>query len=130
MSLPQTTLLASVLALILVALSLRVLRLRVRLRQPLGDGGHVVLQRAVRAQGNFAEYVPLALLLCLLMEWQAVPAGWLQTYAVLLVLARVVHALGVSQLREALVWRIVGTAITLLLLGGAAAVLLLRLLAA
>lgn len=129
MPLPQTTLLASVLALILVVLSLRVLRLRLRLRQPLGDGGHAALQRAVRAQGNFAEYVPLALLLCLLMEWQAVPAAWLQAYAGLLVLARVVHALGVSQLQEHLAWRALGTALTLLLLSGAAAALLLRVLA-
>ena len=30
--------------------------------QPLGEGGDAALQRRVRAQGNFTEYVPMALL--------------------------------------------------------------------
>ncbi len=124
MPLPWTTLLTSLMALMLFALSLRVLLLRVRLRQPLGDGGHAVLQRAVRVQANFAEHVPMALLLFLLLEWQGLPPAVLQAYAGLLVLARIVHAVGVSQTRERLVWRVLGTVLTLVLLSGGAAWLL------
>ena len=127
-ALPWTTLLTSVMALMLFTLSLRVLLLRVRLRQPLGDGGHAVLQRAVRVQANFAEHVPLALLLCLLLEWHGLPLAVLQAYAALLVLARLVHAAGVSQPQEHLRWRVIGTVLTLLLLSGGAALLLVRVL--
>ena len=123
-ALPWTALLASSMALMLFALSLRVLLLRVRLRQPLGDGGHAVLQRAVRVQANFAEHVPLALVLFLLLEWHGLPAVALQAYAALLLLARMVHAIGVSQPQECLAWRVVGTGVTLLLLSGGAVMLL------
>lgn len=124
---PWTALLVSLMALLLFTLSLRVLLLRVRLRQPLGDGGHAVLQRAMRVQANFAEHVPMALLLFLLLEWQGLPAVVLQAYATLLVLARVVHAIGVSQPQERLRWRVLGTVVTLLLLSGGAALLLVQL---
>lgn len=127
MPLPLTALLASLMALMLFTLSLRVLLLRVRLRQPLGDGGHAVLQRAVRVQANFAEHVPIALVLFLLLEWHGLPPPGLQVYAALLVLARVVHAVGLSQPQEPLVWRVIGTVITLLLLSGGAALLLVQL---
>jgi uncharacterized membrane protein YecN with MAPEG domain len=124
MPLPFTTLLTSLMALMLFALSLRVLLLRVRLRQPLGDGGHAVLQRAVRVQANFAEHVPMALLVFLLLEWQGLPPAGLLAYAALLVLARIAHAIGLSQLRERLVWRVLGTVLTLALLSVGAATLL------
>jgi uncharacterized membrane protein YecN with MAPEG domain len=126
-ALPWTGVLTSVMALMLFTLSLRVLLLRVRLRQPLGDGGHAVLQRAVRVQANFAEHVPLALLLFLLLEWHGLPPAALQAYAALLVLARVVHAVGVSQTQERLAWRVIGTVLTLLLLSGGAVLLLVQL---
>jgi uncharacterized protein len=124
MPLHLSALLASLMALMLFALSLRVLLLRVQLRQPLGDGGSAVLQRAVRVQANFAEHVPMALVLFLLMEWHGLPPAVLQAYGVLLVLARTVHAFGVSQPQERLVWRLCGTALTLLLLSVGAGLLL------
>jgi uncharacterized membrane protein YecN with MAPEG domain len=122
--LPHTALTTACLALMLFALSARVLYLRVRLRQPLGDGGHARLARAVRVQGNFTEHVPMALLLLLLLEWRGLPAIALQAYAVLLVLARTVHALGVSQVEERLVWRALSTSATLVLLSVGAVALL------
>jgi uncharacterized protein len=115
-ALPTTTVTTALMALMLFALSGRVLFLRVRLRQALGDGGHALLTRAVRVQANFAEHVPMALLLLLLLEWQGLPAMLLQLDAGLLVLARTVHAYGVSRIEERLVWRILGTGITLALL--------------
>lgn len=122
--LPTTALTAACLALLLFALSVRVLVLRIRLRQPLGDGGQARLARAVRVQGNFTEYVPTALLLMLMLEWQGAPALALQVYGALLVLARLLHAAGVSQLEEHLAWRGIATALTLLLVSGGAVALL------
>ncbi|MGB0751287.1 MAG: MAPEG family protein, partial [Gammaproteobacteria bacterium] len=59
-----TALYAGILGVIMVLLSLRVIVVaRARAHIPYGDGGKDELTPVVRAQGNFAEYVPLALLL-------------------------------------------------------------------
>ena len=54
---------AAIFAVMLVALSLRVARTRGDVRVAIGDGGNIVLQRRIRVQGNFTEYVPMALIL-------------------------------------------------------------------
>jgi uncharacterized protein len=114
--LPCTTLTTACMALMLFVLSGRVLCLRIQLRQPLGDGGHARLARAVRAQANFTEHVPLALIVLLLLEWQGAPVLAVQAYGGLLVAARALHAVGLSQVDERLAWRAVGTVVTLALL--------------
>ena len=67
---------AALFALLLVALSINVIRLRYRYQVSLGDGGEDRLRRAIRGQGNFAEYVPITLILMLCLELLAQP-GWL-----------------------------------------------------
>jgi len=113
---PFTALTTACMALMLLMLSARVLYLRIRLGQPLGDGGHVRLMRAVRVQGNFTEHVPMLLLLMLLLEWHGAPPLGLQIFGLLLLLARIVHAVGVSRVEERLIWRALGTSLTLMLL--------------
>ncbi|HAY26639.1 MAG TPA: glutathione metabolism protein, partial [Candidatus Accumulibacter sp.] len=54
---------AALLALFFVALSIRTLRLRRELRITVGDGGNPAMLRAMRVHANFAEYVPLGLIL-------------------------------------------------------------------
>jgi uncharacterized protein len=121
---PITAVYAACLALLFCALTLRVLRLRVRLQVTVGDGGQPTLQRAIRAHGNFAEFVPLALLLLLLLEQRGLPGPAVHAYGALLLLARVLHAWGLSQAEERLRWRIAGVCLTLNLLFLAAALLL------
>ena len=58
-----TPLIASALTLIFIRLSFAVIRLRRANRVGLGSGGNEELERAIRAQGNFAEYVPFGLIL-------------------------------------------------------------------
>jgi uncharacterized membrane protein YecN with MAPEG domain len=53
-----TPLYAGLLTLWFLVLSIRVARIRERI--PFGDNGDVDFVRVVRAQANFAEYVPLA----------------------------------------------------------------------
>ena len=61
-------------ALIFVLLSMRVIQMRGdRPRSALGDGSNPALERRIRVQGNFAEYVPMALILLLFVELQAQP---------------------------------------------------------
>lgn len=59
---------AAVLALWIVWLSIRVIKLRRQKRVRLGDGGDPELQAAIRVQGNATEYLPVAIILLILLE--------------------------------------------------------------
>ena len=63
-----TAVYAAISALLVVALSFRVIRLRLSTRTGIGDGGHQDLARCIRAHANAVEYLPLALLLLLLVD--------------------------------------------------------------
>ena len=88
---------AAVFALIFVALSFRVANSRRVMRIGLGHGGNVILERRVRVQGNFAEYVPLALILFTFLEWQGWSRWLVHTLCLVLLFARLVHAYGVAR---------------------------------
>ena len=76
-----TPIYAGALALLFLVLSVNVVRTRRDSKVNIGDGGDQLLQRRIRAHGNFAEYVPLVLLLIVFAEVGGA-AKWL------------VHALG------------------------------------
>lgn len=109
---PITTAYAGVLGLLFVGLAVRVIRLRRSTRVPLGAGSDPILERAIRVHGNFAEYVPLALVLMLLTELAGTPARLLAVVGLALVVGRAVHAYGVSQRDETHRLRTVGMALT------------------
>lgn len=117
---------AALLALLFVALSWRTIQLRRRYRVAVGDGGHPELLRAMRVHANFAEYVPLALLLIALVEIGGSPAWLVHLLGAVLLLARCAHAWGVSQTQEDFRFRISGMMATFGVLGVAAAELLRR----
>ena len=58
-----TAIYAAILAFVYVKLTLNVINLRRQNEVSLGDGGREDLQQAIRSHGNFAEYVPLGLIL-------------------------------------------------------------------
>ncbi|MFC3097796.1 MAPEG family protein [Alteraurantiacibacter palmitatis] len=61
-----------------------------------GDGGHALLHRRMRAQSNFTEYTPIALVLILVLDL-ADQDGWLLGLTALAFMAgRVLHALGMD----------------------------------
>ncbi len=97
MSLTITALYASLAGLLLLVLSFRVVRSRRKLSVGLGDGGQESLLRAQRAQANFTEYVPIALILLAVAESQVLTGWLLHTAGAILVLARLLHAWGLSQ---------------------------------
>ena len=68
-----TSIIASVLTVIFVRLSFAVIRLRRKNKVGLGSGGHEELERAIRAQGNFAEYVPFGIMLIACLEINGAP---------------------------------------------------------
>ena len=58
-----TAIYAAILTFVYVKLTLNVINLRRQNEVSLGDGGREDLQQAIRSHGNFAEYVPLGLIL-------------------------------------------------------------------
>ena len=83
-----TPLYAALLALLFVALSVRTLRMRRGLGIAVGDAGDARMLRAMRVHANFAEYVPLALVLMYLLDARGLGEAWL-------------HGLGAALVAEA-----------------------------
>ncbi|GLI91687.1 MAPEG family protein [Methylocystis echinoides] len=107
-----TAVFASVLALFYIYLSLRTIRLRRGKRIALGAGGDSQMERAIRVHSNFAEYVPLSLLLILMLELQSANKALVGFLGFLLLLGRCVHAYGVSQEAEDFRFRVGGMMLT------------------
>jgi uncharacterized membrane protein YecN with MAPEG domain len=95
-----TPLYAGLLALWLLVMSLRVIDRRRAARVSLGDGGNPDLQRAIRGQANFCEYVPLALLLLAILELSRFSIYALHAIGIVLVVARVLHGYALSFRRD------------------------------
>ncbi len=91
-------LVSGLLGLIFMVLSGNVTRQRFLTRVMVGDGdgqtGTETLHKAVRAQANFAEYVPLILLLLAGDAFAGASAKWVVWPGIALVLARLAHAVG------------------------------------
>ncbi len=92
-----TALYASLLALVFLTLSFNVIRLRLKLKVGVGDGGERTLTKAIRIHGNFAEYVPLALILLASYELNGANTVWLHVLGAILFIGRVLHAIGLSK---------------------------------
>lgn len=107
---------AGLLGLLLLALSMNVSRERGRARVSLGDGGDEVLNKAIRAQANFTEYVPLALILIALSEAQGAPAVAVHILGAMLVVGRFLHAAGMLGTQPMRLGRLIGTVLTFLVL--------------
>jgi uncharacterized membrane protein YecN with MAPEG domain len=103
---------AAILAILFFALSIRVIALRRSSKLPLGFQGDMALERRVRVQGNFSEYVPLALLLMAFVELHGSTPWLLHAMGVVLIAGRLSHAYGVSQIKESFAFRVSGMAMT------------------
>ena len=104
---------AALLALLFVALSIRTLLMRRRLRIGIGDAGNEAMLRAMRVHSNFAEYVPLSLLFIYFVEASGASPVFVHALGTSVLAGRVSHAVGVSQIRENYVFRVTGMALTL-----------------
>ncbi len=91
-----TALYAALLGLLAALLTINVIRLRTRYVVSAGDGGHASLAQAIRAHANFAEHVPLALLLIGFAEASGTPKPIIHVLGIVLVLARLSSAMGLS----------------------------------
>jgi len=91
-----TSIIAAVLTIIFVKLSLAVIALRRKNKVGLGAGGHEDLERAIRAQGNFAEYVPFGIILIACLELNGAPWWLVLLPGLALIIGRLIHAKGIN----------------------------------
>lgn len=91
-----TSIIASILTIIFVKLSFAVIGLRRKNKVGLGSGGHEDLERAIRAQGNFAEYIPFGIILIACLELNGVPWWLVAISGITLIIGRLIHAKGIN----------------------------------
>lgn len=121
---PITALYAGLLAPLFILLSVRVIALRRGGLVAVGDGGNPLLLRRMRVHANFAEYVPMALVLIALAEATGTPDWLLHGLGAALLAGRAAHAFGMSRTPERFQFRVSGVVLTfsVLLVGGLACV--------
>jgi uncharacterized membrane protein YecN with MAPEG domain len=106
-----TPIYAAICAALMIALAARVVRMRGKYGVGIGAGTEPVMERAIRVHANFAENVPMALLLLALAELQGASAIVLYALGAALVVSRVFHAQGLSAFPGRSFGRFVGTAL-------------------
>lgn len=96
MLLPITLTLAAACALLNLWLAMRCAAIRVSAGTLHGDGGNPQLGRRMRAHANFNEYTPITLILFALVELAIGASLWLWIAAVLYLIGRIAHGLGMA----------------------------------
>ena len=122
MTLAITPLYAGIIGLLFVLLSVLVITARGQARVSMGDGGDQLLIRRIRVQANCAEYAPLGLILLGMAELQGAPGWVVHLLGLMLLLGRVLHAVGFGRVPEIMWMRVAGMALTfaMLMLGALA----------
>ncbi|WP_368194592.1 MAPEG family protein [Aeromonas sp. R2-2] len=112
-----TLIYAGLLGLLFLGLSFWVVKRRAQFGVMIGQGEAPELLVAIRAHGNFAEYVPLTLLLMALCELSGAGALWLHAGGAMLLVGRILHAIGIQIPKAPNVPRFLGTLLFWLALG-------------
>lgn len=95
-----------------IFLANRVSNTRRETKVSVGHAENEELLRTSRAHGNNAEFVPLALLMLLIAELMGGKSVWLHVMGGSLLLARVLHAIGIHEKKTPNAARFIGTALT------------------
>ena len=120
----------AILALIYAALALQVIWLRRSNQAAFNDGGNEGLRSAIRAHGNFVEYVPIITLMVAFLEMSGASALRIHLLMGALVLSRLLHPLGMYAApgsRRFTICRVGGIFLTISLLISCALTILSRL---
>jgi len=87
---------AGLCGLLLITLYIRVSQRRLATKIGVGCGSDEILEQRIRAHGNFIESVPIALILLFLVEQTGADPLYIHAFGIILVLARLGHAQGMS----------------------------------
>jgi hypothetical protein len=115
---------AAALTALFLLLSARVIVFRRKNRINLGDGGDPEMLRRIRAQGNFAEYATLGIVLLGIAELQGEAALWLHGLGAMLLVGRLAHGLNFTFALNNVMLRVGGMVLTLFALGFGAVLVL------
>ena len=114
----HTSIYASLSGLLLAWLAIQTIKARRVNKIKLGDGGIFELQSAMRAHANFAEYMPITIILLFLLEYNGSPVFLIHIIGILFLIGRWIHAQGL--LKNNLRKRAQGMGFTLIILAGLA----------
>lgn len=103
---------AALAVLLVLVLAVRVSLRRGVARVGLGDGGDADLIRRIRVHANAVENLPLALLLLLVLELDQTRPLWLHVFGCVLIVGRILHAIGLSRSSMESAGRFLGTVLT------------------
>lgn len=120
-----TPLYAGLLAMLFLVLSWRVIQFRQR-GIPLGDGGDPKMLRLIRGHANFAEYVPLILLMMGFLEVGHTSIYILHALGITLLVSRLLHGYALSFTDRFRFGRTWGAGLTFAVLGASGALCLLQ----
>ena len=123
-----TPIYAGLLGLIFLFLSTSVVVGRSRKKVSLGDGGDETLNRRIRGQANFAEYVPLILMLTVFVEEMGANSLLVHGLNMGLVVGRIMHAIALTSPTPQPFFRTAGAGLTFIVLAVASIRLLVALL--
>ena len=122
--LPVIAIYTAILALIFAWLTTRTIGIRRKLRIAIGDNGNAEMIRAMRVHSNFAEYVPITLLMIYFVEISGAHLLIVHGLSLCLLVGRCLHIYGVRQVSENFRFRVSGMGMTLTSLITAAVYLL------
>ncbi|WP_144211486.1 MAPEG family protein [Shewanella donghaensis] len=88
---------ASITALLVLGLSIRVIKQRRINKIGIGDGGNSELALAQRVHENLLENAPMVLILFILAENNGLSAALLHCFGTIWIVARLLHAIGLSK---------------------------------
>ena len=107
----HTSIYAGICGLFMAWLALQTIRVRRVTKVKLGDNGNFELQSAIRAHGNFAEYMPITIILLFLLEFNGAPILAIHLIGSTFLVGRWIHSQGL--LKDDLHKRVVGMKFTL-----------------
>lgn len=102
----------SLLIILFFALSINTIKKRRKAKIALGHAENPELLRAIRAHSNFAEYVPINLIALYLVEFQGAKSIFVHFLGLTIIIGRLLHAYGISQVNENFRFRVTGMALT------------------
>jgi uncharacterized membrane protein YecN with MAPEG domain len=105
---------AGILAFVYIAMSFYVIRGRFVNRISIGHAGNDDMARRMRMHGNFIEYVPFALFLLFLAEYQGANDLFIHALGILLTTGRLMHPIGILKAEGPSVFRAGGMVLTFL----------------
>ena len=113
---PITGFYLGILSLFYLGLGTRVIWIRRRDLVGLGHGENRVLQRAIRAHGNFSEWVPMLLIAMLFLEFEGIGRVPIHLFGISLVISRILHAIGLTKSSGKSWGRFLGAGLSFMLL--------------